>query len=396
MVAKNRSYSTAFKLQVVRAAAAGDKRPGQLAREFGISDSLLCKWRKAYEAGGEDALTPRALRAQGPEALSLEQQVAALLRAPGLGECGAKKSLAAQSSVAERHAMIQRLHTEQPDQPLRQLCPLLGVSRSWYYAAPAAAQVRAARDADLRDAIEAVLLEFPGYGYRRVTHALVRAGWQVNHKRVLRLMREESLLCHLQRHFTVVTTNSAHGCAIYPNLLADAVLDRRDQAWVADITYIRLPTTFVYLACVLDAFSRRCVGWQLSRRIDTPLTLAALEHALIQRQPSAGWIHHSDRGVQYACTAYLERLGAAGARVSMAAQGNPYDNAKAESFFKTLKREEVYLHEYETFADAQANIGHFIENVYNLKRLHSRLGYRPPAEFEAFAHPCWYPAAELP
>lgn len=296
--------------------------------------------------------------------------------------------------------MIQHLHTEQPSHPLRPLCSLFGVSRSWYYAAPAAAEAQAARDADLRDAIEALVLEFPGYGYRRVTHALGRAGWQVNHKRVLRVMRQECLLCQLKRHFTVVaTTDSAHGYATYPNLLAGAVLDGLDQAWVADITYIRLPTTFVYLACVLDAFSRRCVGWHLSRRIDTALTLAALNRALAQRQPPSGWIHHSDRGVQYACTAYRERLVAAGARVSMAALGDPYENAKAESFFKTLKREEVYLNDYETFADAQANIGHFIEDVYNVKRLHSSLGYRPPVEFEALvAHPDRQPsaAAELP
>ena len=161
------------------------------------------------------------------------------------------------------------------------------------------------------------------------------------------------------------------------------IFNAPDQAWVADITYIRLPTTFVYLAAILDAHSRRCIGWALSRWIDTDLTLAALSMALARRQPAAGVIHHSDRGVQYASGAYVERLEGAGARISMAARGNPYENAKAESFFKTLKAEEVYLKDYRTFEDALMNLEPFIEEVYNTKRLHSSLGYRPPVEFEA-------------
>lgn len=279
--------------------------------------------------------------------------------------------------------MITQIHQEQPDLALRRLCPLFGVSRSWYYASPTAEE-RLTQKVALRDAIEALLLEFPGYGYRRVTHALARAGWTVNHKRVLRVMREESLLCQLKRRFVLPgTTNSRHGFTTYPNLLADAVLDGLDQAWVADITYIRLPTTFVYLACLLDAFSRRCVGWKLARQIDTSLTRAALEMALCLRMPAPGLIHHSDRGVQYASTEYVACLAQVGARLSMSAVGNPYDNAKAESFFKTLKHEEVYLNDYRTFAEAEANIGRFIDDVYNTKRLHSSLGYVPPTEFEA-------------
>lgn len=279
---------------------------------------------------------------------------------------------------------MRQLHQEYPALSVRTLCRWLGLSRGWYYAQPIVdgAAVAAERIA-LRDAIERIVLDFPGYGYRRVTHALRRAGWgPINHKRVLRVMRQESLLCQLKRRF-IVTTDSAHGYRAYPNLLKGAVLDRLDQAWVADITYIRLPAAFVYLACILDACSRRCIGWKLSRQIDTRLTLAALEMAIERRQPQIGLIHHSDRGVQYASGEYVGRLEEIGARVSMSATGNPYDNAKAESFFKTLKREEVYLKDYQTFADAEANLGQFIEDVYNTKRLHSSLGYLPPAEFEA-------------
>jgi transposase InsO family protein len=277
--------------------------------------------------------------------------------------------------------MIAAVQHAFPDLALRQICRWLGVSRSWYYARPSA-QERAARDVALRDAIEHVILEFPGYGYRRVTRAMQREGWDVNHKRVLRIMRQESLLCHLKRRF-VVTTDSTHGYAAYPNLLATTAVSAPDQVWVADITYVRLPTTFVYLACLLDAYSRRCIGWKLSRQIDSQLTLDALALALGQRQPAPGLIHHSDRGVQYASLEYVARLQQAGAQVSMSAKGNPYDNAKAESFFKTLKREEVYLKDYQTLAEAEVHLSHFIDAVYNAKRLHSSLGYLPPAEFEA-------------
>ncbi len=264
---------------------------------------------------------------------------------------------------------------------IRRSCAVLGISRAWYYARPDAATPDA-EAITLRDAIEGLVLAFPGYGYRRVTAALRRDGWRVNHKRVLRIMQEEALLCQLRRRF-VPTTDSRHAHQTYPNLLAGRTLTGLDQAWVADLTYVRLPEVFVYLAAILDAYSRRCVGWHLARRIDHTLTLTALERALTRRQPPVGLIHHSDRGVQYACTEYVTRLIAAGARLSMAAVGNPYENAQAESFFKTLKYEEVYLHQYRTFHEAEANLARFIDDVYNTKRLHSRLGYVPPAEFEA-------------
>ncbi len=237
--------------------------------------------------------------------------------------------------------MITEVHQSYPELSVRRLCQLLGVNRAWYYARSTTPS-QAERDVALRDAIEQIVLELPGYGYRRVTKALQRAGWAVNHKRVLRIMRQEALLCQLKRAF-VCTTDSAQAWQTYPNLLAGLEVTATDQAWVADITYIRLPTTFVYLACVLDAYSRRCIGWCLARTIDTHLTLAALEQALSQRSPAPGLIHHADRGVQYASAAYVARLEQVGAQISMAAPGNPYDNAKAESFFKTLKYEEVYL-----------------------------------------------------
>ncbi len=282
--------------------------------------------------------------------------------------------------------MIAQALQESPHLPLTRLCSTLGISRSWYYERQTRTEAEqgeeSAADVELRDDIEQLVLEFPGYGYRRVTKALARTGRVVNHKRVLRIMREESLLCQLKRRF-IPTTDSNHSFRTYPNLLSEMALTAPDQAWQADITYIQLPTGFAYLAAILDAYSRRCVGWQLSRCIDTNLTLAALDMALAARRVELGLIHHSDRGVQYASSAYMERLESIGALPSMSAKGNPYDNAKAESFFKTLKREEVYLKDYRTFGEAEANIGQFIEDVYNQKRLHSSLGYLPPVEFEA-------------
>jgi transposase InsO family protein len=275
------------------------------------------------------------------------------------------------------------LQTTFPELSTRRLCALLGISRSWWYARAPRQEPDAAAIA-LRDAIERIVLEFPGYGYRRVTHALRRDGWPINAKRVLRVMREESLLCQLKRHFQP-TTDSRHGLGRSPNLLREQVVTRPNQAWVADITYVRLPTSFCYLATILDAWSRRCVGWKLSRQIDTDLSLAALERAIAARCPAPGLIHHSDHGVQYASTRYVERLAASGAHISMAAVGNVYENAMAESFFATLKREEVSLHDYQSFAAAEANLARFLDDIYNHKRLHSSLGYRPPSEFEAQA-----------
>ena len=276
--------------------------------------------------------------------------------------------------------MIAAHRQERPDASVRLMCRTLGVSRSWLYEKPAC-MGPAEEGTRLRDAVERICLDSPGYGYRRVTAQLRRDGWAVNHKRVLTVMRTQSLLCRLQKAFRPPSAGSTR--TAYPNMTQQLVVERLDQVWVVDMTYVRLPQGFVYLACVLDAFSRRVIGWHLSRDIDTRLTLAALNRAIAARRPHAGLIHHSDRGVQYASGEYVARLIEIGAMPSMSKAGCPYDNAKAESFFKTLKKEEVYLSHYQNFEEARASLSAFLDDVYNAKRLHSSLGYLPPTEFEA-------------
>jgi putative transposase len=236
-------------------------------------------------------------------------------------------------------------------------------------------------DPQLINRIEAIIEEFSGYGYRRVTRELHRRGTPSNHKKVLRIMRERGLIRKPKRRW-IRTTNSNHPHRIYPNLLRNLVVTGPNQAWVADITYIAIQYGFVYLAVILDLFSRRAIGNAVSSNIDTTLCLEALRMAIAHRNPPKGIIHHSDRGVQYASRDYVEMLLEHGFRISMSRKGNPYDNATAESFIKTLKNEEVYLWEYRTLTDVQNRLPYFIEEVYNRKRLHSSLGYRPPVEYE--------------
>ncbi len=257
----------------------------------------------------------------------------------------------------------------------------MGISRSPYYYRAKSCLETKKREADLRDRIEQIVVEYPRYGYRRVTPQLRREGWAVNHKRVARIMREESLQCQVKRRW-VKTTDSNHPYPVYPNLIEDLRVRRPNEVWVADITYIRILTGFLYLAVILDLFSRKVIGWALSEHIDTPLTLTAFRMALEERRPPCGCIHHSDRGVQYASHAYVDELRGAGMQISMARKGNPYDNAVAESFMKTLKYEEVYLWDYRTVKDVRERVPYFVEEVYNQKRLHSALGYCPPNEFE--------------
>lgn len=260
------------------------------------------------------------------------------------------------------------------------MCRLAGVSRAGFYRFRTG-EPRLDGDLELRDAIQRIALEFPSYGRPRITAELRRRGWEVNHKRVHRILREDNLLCLRRRRF-VVTTDSRHGLAVYPNLAREMVLTGIDQLWVADITYIRLEAEFVYLAVILDAFSRRGIGWTLERTLEDTLTLSALRMALERRHPGPGLVHHSDRGVQYASKDYTDLLKDHGIAISMSRTGNPFDNATCESFMKTLKYEEVYRQEYRDLAEARASIQRFIEKVYNQKRLHSALGYRPPVEFE--------------
>lgn len=256
------------------------------------------------------------------------------------------------------------------------------VSRSGLYRFDEGAKGDQQRDMDLRDAIQRIALEWPSYGRPRITAELRRSGWTVNAKRVYRIMREDNLLCVRKRKF-VVTTDSDHGRRIYPNLARDLVLTGIDQLWVADITYIRLQEEFVFLAVIVDAYSRRVIGWALERTLEDELTLAALRMALSRRAIQPGLVHHSDRGSQYASKDYTDLLKAHGIEISMSRKGNPWDNAACESFLKTLKYEEVHRSEYRDLAEARASIEHFLEQIYNHKRLHSALGYRPPAEFEA-------------
>jgi putative transposase len=281
---------------------------------------------------------------------------------------------------------IRQATAEGQGEAVKALCAMTGLSRATYYRwrRPQAASAVAV---ELRDEMQRVALEFPSYGYRRITAELQRRNWKINHKRVLRMMREDNLLC-LRRKSFLVTTDSRHVLPVYPNVARDMMPEAVNQLWVADITYIRLRAEFVYLAVILDAYSRRVVGWALGRTLEAELTLSALRMAFSERRPGPGLVHHSDRGVQYACGAYTDLLRQHQAMISMSRRGNPYDNAIAEAFVKTLKYEEVYRSEYRDLRDAHACIGEFIDSVYNRKRLHSALGYRPPAEFERLpSHP---------
>lgn len=266
--------------------------------------------------------------------------------------------------------------------PVKQLCKSLEVSRSGFYKWKKRIQPPDL-DFKLRLVIQEIALEFPCYGYRRITKELHRRGLLVNHKRVLKIMREDNLLC-IRKKFRPVTTQSNHGEKVYPNLVKHKKIRKVNQVWVSDITYIRLLYEFIYLAVILDLFSRKCVGWNLSRTIDTHLTLGALDMAIIHRKKFgfSQLIHHSDQGAQYAASEYVDRLETYDITISMSRKGNVYDNAFAESFMKTLKVEEVYMNEYDTYEVAYNNIKQFIEEVYNDKRLHSAIGYLPPNEFE--------------
>jgi putative transposase len=266
--------------------------------------------------------------------------------------------------------------------PVAQMCTLSDFSRAGYYRWLTSAPKQVQEDLQLRDAMHTIALDWPAYGSRRMTRELRKLGWKVNRKRVQRLMREDNLLCVAKRKF-VITTDSAHPLPVYPNLPPSMEVKGINQLWIADITYIRLEEEFIYLAVILDAHSRRVIGWSLDDTMAESLTVAALKMALSEREVPPGLVHHSDRGVQYAAGGYTQMLKDNGITISMSRKGNPWDNAACESFMKTLKHEEVNRTEYRNLADARTRIGRFLESLYNDRRMHSSLDYRSPNEFES-------------
>lgn len=254
---------------------------------------------------------------------------------------------------------------------------------TYYYRPKINPSEREKRDCDLRDLIESIQVEFPGYGYRRLHQELLRRHVQVNPKRIRRIQEKYGLFPIVWKKFVTATTDSNHSYRIYPNLTKDLEVTVVNQVWVADITYIRILTCFVYLAVILDRFSRKVIGWAIAKSLHRSLAIKALQMAIDERDPPKGCIHHSDQGVQYASDEYVAIVEGRGMRVSMSRKGNCYDNAFAETFFKTLKYEEVHLSNYETYDDVLKRVPFFIEEVYNRKRLHSSLGYLTPEEFES-------------
>ena len=370
-----RKFETEFKRQLIAQIEAGEITAQEAARKHQLSRSLIEYWRDQYRT---NALVDRPSKRE--RQLEAENEK---LKAK-IGDLYLQMEhikMASLGSAEEKRRYIH--HHRQELGSISKACQVAGFASSSYYYKPnpERRRHREADDEQLRQQIERIHEEFPGYGCRRLTKELRRRGQKVGMKRIQRVMKKFGLQPITWRTF-VRTTDSRHKLPVYPNLLKNRQVRTVNQVWVADITYIRIRSSFVYLAALLDLYSRRIVGWAISKRIDTELCLTALQMALEKRR-ARGCIHHSDRGVQYASSRYVHLLRQHGLQISMSAKGNPYDNAFMESFYKTVKYEEVHLWNYETYEDVIERLPFFLEEVYNQKRLHSSIGYVPPAEFEA-------------
>jgi putative transposase len=380
-----RQFTKEFKLAAVRRLEEGVSI-GEAARALEVNPNVLQRWRREFRQGPGNAFP-----GNGKQRWS-EGRIAELERKVGSrrwrsifeGVLAAHRGAADAAGTEWKSAVYRKVQEEmKADRGLTiaRMVELGGVSRASFYRYDEDAAPPPDRAMDLRDAIQRIALEWPSYGRPPITAALRRHAGVVNPKRVYRLLREDNLLCVRKRKF-LVTTDSNHKRRVYPNRARQMALTGINQLWGADITYIRLETEFVYLAVVIDAFSRRVIGWALDRTVEDTLTLAALRMALEVRRPPAGWVHHSDRGSQYASGDYTDLLKAHGCEISMSHKASPWENAGCESWMKTLKYEEVYRQEYRDLAEARASLARFIDQVYNQQRLHSALGYRPPEEFE--------------
>ena len=380
-----RQFTQEFKLAAVRRLEQGVSI-GEVARGLEVNPNVLQRWRREFRQGRQCVSGAREATLVGRPGSGTGTEGGPA----GAGDRFFEGVLATHRGTADaagiewESAIFRKVKEEmKADRGLtvERMVALARVSRASFYRFDESPASGSDADMDLRDAIQRIALEWPSYGRRRITRELHRRGWAVNWKRVYRLMREDNLLCVRKRKF-VVTTDSNHGRKVWPNLAGSMVLTDVDQLWRADITYIRLREEFVFLAVMLDAYSRRVIGWALNRTLQDDLTLSALRMALAQRAVQPGLVHHSDRGSQYASLDYTDLLKENGIRISMSRKGNPWDNAACESFMKTLKYEEVYRNEYRDLTEARASIRRFLEQIYNGKRLHSALGYRPPIEFE--------------